>query len=122
MKNKIWSILAILLFVGFSNYSQGTPAAYTPRFRTVFTGLDRPILIRNAHDGSKRLFIVEQTGRIKVVQPGSSTPTVFLNLSSKIVVPVAAGDERGLLGLTFHPQFANNGKFYVDYTRAGDGT
>ena len=71
---------------------------------------------------SHRLFIVEQTGLIKVLQPGSNTPTVFLNLTGKILVPTATGDERGLLGLAFHPQFASNGKFYVDYTYAGDGT
>jgi glucose/arabinose dehydrogenase len=81
----------------------------------------RPVLLRNAKDGSRRLFIVQQTGIIKVLQPGAATPTDFINLSSKILVPVSTGDERGLLGLTFHPQFATNGKFYVNYTRAGDG-
>ena len=122
MHKRHWAGFFVSLFLVATSYSQGTPAPFTSRFKTVFTGLDRPVLIRNAHDGSKRLFIVEQTGRIKVVQPGSTTPTVFINLSSKIVVPVAVGDERGLLGMTFHPQFASNGKFYVDYTRASDGT
>jgi len=45
-----------------------------------------------------------------------------LDLSTKIFVPTSTSDERGLLGMTFHPQFASNGKFYVDYTRAVDGT
>ena len=44
-----------------------------------------------------------------------------MNIASKITVPTSSGDERGLLGLTFHPNFASNGKFYVDYTRSGDG-
>jgi glucose/arabinose dehydrogenase len=124
MKRLGISIFAVVvLFVLFSNLSaQGVPAPYTPRLQTFLTGLDRPILIRNAHDGSKRLFIVQQTGIIKVLQPGSNVPTNFINLSSKIVVPVSTGDERGLLGLTFAPDFATSGKFYVDYTRAGDGT
>lgn len=98
-----------------------TPAPYTMRLQPFLTGLSRPILIRNAADGSKRLFIVQQGGLIKVLQPGSTTPTDFINLSSKITIPVAATDERGLLGMTFHPQFAANGKFYVNYTRVGDG-
>ena len=97
-------------------------ADYAPRLETRFTGLDRPILIRNAHDGSQRLFIVEQTGRIKVVQPGATVPTLFLDLSSKSFVPVVTGDERGLLGMAFNPNFATNGKFYAYYIRASDGS
>ena len=120
MHTKIPFIIALLLSFSALLCAQGTPAPYTPRLQTMYAGLSRPILIRNAHDGSKRLFIVEQTGLIKVVQPGSSTPTVFLNLTGKIFVPASGSDERGLLGMTFHPQFATNGKFYVDYTRAGD--
>ncbi|MGH7784818.1 MAG: PQQ-dependent sugar dehydrogenase, partial [Candidatus Binatia bacterium] len=57
----------------------------------------------------------------KVLQPGSVTPTTFIDLSSKIFF-VGAGDERGLLGLAFHPNFSANGKFYVYYDRVGDGT
>ena len=112
------SVLTINMF------GQGVAAPYTSRLETFLpTGVvSRPVLLRNAKDGSRRLFIVQQTGIIKVLQPGAATPTDFINLSSKIVVPVSAGDERGLLGLTFHPQFATNGKFYVNYTRVGDGT
>ena len=96
--------------------------AYAARLQTRFTGLDLPILIRNAHDGSSRLFIVEQTGRIKVAQPGSSVATVFLDLSSKSFKPAFTGDERGLLGLAFNPNFATNGKFYAYYIRSTDGS
>ena len=92
-----------------------------PRLETRFTGLDRPILIRNAHDGSQRLFIVEQTGRIKVVQPGTSVPKLFIDLTSKSYIPVSSSDERGLLGLAFNPNFSTNGKFYAYYIRASDG-
>ncbi len=94
---------------------------YTIRLQPFLSGLSRPVLIRNAGDGSNRLFIVQQAGTVKVLQPGANSTTDFINLSSKITVPTATGDERGLLGLAFHPQFAANGKFYVDYTRAGDG-
>lgn len=112
---------AIIWLLPQSLAAQGIPAPFTSRLQTVFTGFSRPVLIRGAGDGSKRLFILQQAGVIRVVQPGSVTPTDFINLSSKITIPVGGGDERGLLGLAFHPQFGSNGKFYVNYTRVGDG-
>jgi glucose/arabinose dehydrogenase len=112
---------AICFFV-FTAFAQTPVSAYTARLQPFLTGLDRPILIRNAKDGSKRLFIVQQTGIIKVLQPGSVAPTTFINLTSKILIPTSAGDERGLLGMTFHPQFASNGKFYVYYNKVTDGS
>ena len=92
-----------------------TPSAIA--LEPVLSGLSSPLLVTNARDGSNRLFIVEQSGRIKVLQPGASTPTVFLDIASKIV----SGAERGLLGLAFHPQFSTNRRFFVDYTRLEDG-
>lgn len=83
----------------------------------VSTGLSSPVYVTNAHDGSNRLFIVEQNGIIKVLQPGQTTPTVFLNITSKVV---QNGGERGLLGLAFHPQYASNGRFFVYYTRSSN--
>ncbi|MFN0118928.1 MAG: PQQ-dependent sugar dehydrogenase [Blastocatellia bacterium] len=79
--------------------------------------LASPVLATNARDGSRRLFIVGQDGRIHVLQPGSLDPTVFLNISTKASI----GGERGLLGLAFHPRFSGNRRFFVNYTRAGDG-
>jgi len=112
--------LSALTTAAIVAYGQGTPAPYTPRLQPRVTGLSRPILVRHAGDGSKRLFIVQQTGLIKVLQPGASNATDFIDLSSRIFVPTSGGDERGLLGMTFHPQFATNGRFYTNYTRAGD--
>lgn len=118
---KFLTILGILVLLFSLAISATTPSPLTIRLQPFLTGLSRPVLIRNAGDGSKRLFIVQQAGIIKVVQPGSNTPTDFINLSSKITIPVIISDERGLLGLTFHPQFATNGYFFVNYTRAADG-
>ena len=115
-------VAALIILASTSVLSQGVPAPYTARIQTFLTGLSRPILIRSSPDNTKRLFIVQQAGIIKVLQPGTTTPADFINLSSKVVQPVSTGDERGLLGMTFHPQYATNGKFYVDYTRVGDGT
>jgi glucose/arabinose dehydrogenase len=84
----------------------------------VSSGISSPTFVGNAGDGSNRLFIVEQAGIIRVLQPGSSTPTVFLDIRTKVV----AGGEQGLLGLAFHPLYETNGRFFVFYTRAGDGT
>ena len=82
----------------------------------VLSGLNKPLYVTNAHDGSNRLFIVEQGGRIKVLQPGATAPTVFLDITPKVI----SGSELGLLGLAFHPQFATNRRFFVDYTRQPD--
>jgi glucose/arabinose dehydrogenase len=83
----------------------------------IVSGLSSPLFVGHAGDGTNRLFIVEQGGTIRVLQPGASTTTVFLNITSKVL----AGGERGLLGLAFHPQYISNGRFFVFYTRAGDG-
>jgi glucose/arabinose dehydrogenase len=80
-------------------------------------GLSDPVFVGHAGDGTNRLFIVEQTGAIKVLQPGASVPTTFLDISSKVL----SGGERGLLGLAFHPGYATNGRFFVFYTEPGDG-
>lgn len=83
----------------------------------VASGLSSPLLVTNAHDGSNRLFIVEQPGIILVMQRNGGQPTEFLNITDK----VAFGGERGLLGLAFHPKFAENRRFFVNYTREADG-
>ncbi|NIO72348.1 MAG: hypothetical protein GTN71_25825, partial [Anaerolineae bacterium] len=83
----------------------------------VASGFDQPVQVTHAGDGSNRLFVVEQSGQIRIIKNGEVLPTPFLDLSSLI----SYGGERGLLGLTFHPNYENNGYFYVNYTRAGDG-
>ncbi|TDE16677.1 PQQ-dependent sugar dehydrogenase [Dyadobacter psychrotolerans] len=74
-----------------------------------------PVDIQTAPDGSNRLFVVEQAGTIKVFQntAGVQTSSTFLDIKSK----VTSGGERGLLGMTFHPDFKTNGYFYVNYTQ-----
>jgi glucose/arabinose dehydrogenase len=80
-------------------------------------GLQNPVDIANARDGSGRLFIVEQPGRIRVAKNGQLTAAPFLDLTAL----VQFGGEQGLLGLAFHPQFRDNGLFFVNYTRRPDG-
>jgi glucose/arabinose dehydrogenase len=114
---RFFTILGILLLLSGLSVLATTPSPLTIRLQPYISGLNSPLLLTNARDGSKRVFVVQQYGIIKVVQPGSNVPTDFLNISSKIV----AGGEQGLLGLAFHPQFAANGYFFVNYTRKGDG-
>jgi hypothetical protein len=84
----------------------------------VLSGLSSPVGVFNANDETNRLFILEQTGKIKVLQPGATTTTDFLNVTTLI----SSGGERGLLGLAFHPQYRNNGRFFIYYTKTGDGS
>ena len=84
----------------------------------VTSGIANAVFVGNAGDGSNRLFIEQQNGRISVLQPNSSTPTTFLDISAKVLF----NGEQGLLGLAFHPLYSVNGRFFVFYTRAGDGT
>jgi glucose/arabinose dehydrogenase len=78
----------------------------------VASGLQLPVDIQNADDGSGRLFIVEKPGRIRILQNGQLLPTPFLDISSEVR---SSGSEQGLLGLAFHPDCAQNGLFFVNY-------
>ncbi len=75
-------------------------------------GLDRPVAITHAGDGTGRLFISEQGGAIRIHDGSQLLPTPFLDISSI----VSCCGERGLLSAAFHPQYATNGFFYVFYT------
>ena len=83
----------------------------------VTSGLSYPDFVTTPAGDTARLFVVEQTGAIRVVQHDSLLPTPFLNLTGHI----GFGGERGLLSMAFHPSYASNGHFYVYYTNpAGD--
>jgi glucose/arabinose dehydrogenase len=85
----------------------------------VVTGLQRPVAVRNAGDGSSRLFVVEQPGRIRIVDGKVLRTQPFLDISARV------GDtssEQGLLGLAFHPDYKSNGRFFVNYTDLGGDT
>ena len=84
----------------------------------VADGLASPIGIVHAPDGSGRLYVLEQAGRVRVIEPdGSLRPAPFLDLSGRLL----SGGERGLLGMAFHPDYARNRRFFVHYSRTGDG-
>ncbi|HEU4585406.1 MAG TPA: PQQ-dependent sugar dehydrogenase [Gemmatimonadaceae bacterium] len=83
----------------------------------VATGLSSPLYL-TAPAGDARLFVVEKTGAIRIVKDGVLLPTPFLDLSDA----VSAGSEQGLLSMAFHPDYATNGFFYVDYTDVDGNT
>ena len=112
MKNThflFWLLLSLI--ISFKGFSQDVDLeVYT-------TGLDQPVDIQNA--GDDRLFIVEQEGRIRIIDANKellSEP--FLNITNRVL---SSGNEQGLLGLAFHPDYENNNYFYVNYTR-GSGS
>ncbi|MFN6947216.1 MAG: PQQ-dependent sugar dehydrogenase [Cytophagaceae bacterium] len=101
--------------LGFSSYGQQED------FPRVFTGLsfDKPTHLTHSGDGTDRIFVLEQAGKIKVFQNSEEVREahVFLDIKNK----VRSGGEQGLLGLAFHPDFKKNKHFYINYTAQEDG-
>jgi len=93
----------------------GDQGAVTIRLDKIVGGLESPLLLTNAHDGSNRMFVLQKAGKILIIKNGQLIPTPFLDLSSKMIKVSSVYDERGLLGLAFHPNYAQNGRFYVYY-------
>lgn len=82
-------------------------------WQPVASGLTRPVGLTPANDGSGRLFIVEQPGVIRVLLGGALLAEPFLDIRERVG---SVGNEQGLLGLAFHPRYADNRFFYVNYT------
>jgi glucose/arabinose dehydrogenase len=93
------------------------PNAITISLKQVVGTFSQPVLVTSARDGSRRTFVVEQTGLVKIIKGGVVLAKPFLDARSLI----STGGEQGLLGMAFHPSFKTNGKVYVNYTnRAGN--
>jgi glucose/arabinose dehydrogenase len=97
--------------------SAGLGASFDPSGQTVdsevaVAGFVAPTDVANAGDGSGRLFVVEQAGRVRVVKDRAIAGEPFLDITNE----VASGGERGLLGLAFHPDYPTDPRFFVDYT------
>jgi glucose/arabinose dehydrogenase len=109
----------LLMLIGCADVP-GSPADPPPdggvKLEEVVSGLESPVFL-TAPAGDARLFVVEQPGRIRVVENGRLLPEPFLDLTDQ----VKYGGEQGLLSVAFHPDYARNGYLYVDYTD-GNGT
>lgn len=123
-KKRFWSIFLIIIII----ISVTVPivliitSSNLPFFRVAnaFPNLSfsYPVGLYHSPDSSNRLFVVEQEGVIRVFNnsPESTTSEVFLDIRSQVTF----GGEQGLLGLAFHPNFTQNGYFYIDYTTGGN--
>ena len=113
------SALASLLILS----ATGAEAAEAPkvRFEKLYPGLEveRPVSVQIPADGTQRRFLVEQTGKIKLLPSDESAASakVFLDLTDSI--GVERDFEEGVLGLAFHPQYAENGRFFATFSRQG---
>ena len=125
---QVWVFVLAVLWVSCGGgYSSPTTPAPNPipqpstpsvKLTSLVTGLSGPVDLQIADDNSGRMFVVEQAGRVRIISNGAVLPTSFLDISS-MVSP--GGGELGLLGITFHPDFAHNPRFYVNYTQTLGG-
>ncbi len=95
------------------HYRSDFPAPNLYTWSAIASGFVQPVDIQNAHDGSHRLFVVEKPGRIRILANFLPLPDPFLDIRDRVG---DTGLEQGLLGLAFHPNFKQNGYFYVNYT------
>jgi glucose/arabinose dehydrogenase len=122
-------LLATSLLVAQQLSAQTIP---DPEMRIYKTGFSAPLAVRNAGDGSNRLFVVEQGGAIKIIDSNANTLTTnFLTVNSSLSCTwngatstpgFTSGGERGLLGLAFHPGYATNRRFFINFTDVNGDT
>lgn len=96
------------------------PSGAAPKLKLtpVVNGLERPIYVTSEPSDATRLYVVEQTGFIKLIKNGALESEPFLDATSLINDPDYPQDEKGLLGLAFHPSYAQNGRFFIYYNAA----
>lgn len=106
----------LFIFISFllSTCNEMKPISFSLEEAFPYLAFSNPVDLQSPRDGSNRLFVVEQQGRIIVFENNRNTNTkkIFLDITDR----VSWGGEMGLLGLAFHPQFSSNGYFYVNYT------
>ncbi len=113
------AIMLVTLAIGTAGAAQAADIdAPGIELLPVASGFEDPVLVTTAPGAPDTLYVVEQPGRIRVVDGDGPAPgPPFLDITAD----VSFGGERGLLGLAFHPDYADNGRLFVDYTRASDG-
>jgi len=115
--HRLLLLFAVLFFSGCTLNTNPNDATGEVIVETAFPNLTftRPVDLQHPGDGSNRLFVVEQSGVISVFENDSpvQSQSTFLNIEDRVN---DSGNEEGLLGLVFHPEYEQNGYFYVDYT------
>ncbi len=109
---KLNSILIVILFLFLFRHNSNAQTVIVRAFPNLV--FSNPVDIQNSADSTNRIFIVEQKGNIKVFNNNDNVTVAddFLNIENQVLY----GGEQGLLGLAFHPNYKNNGYFYIDYT------
>lgn len=118
VRAKYWLVasVAAVMLLGLMPAAAQEGENYSVGVELVAEGMAAPTALTSAHDGSGRLFVADQTGKIWIIsQDGQTMADPFLDLTGLIVPLNAQYDERGVLGLAFHPDYANNGRFFVYY-------
>ena len=119
-KSFLW--LFVIIFLQFSilpscKKNDTTQGPFAPDLKLVLDNLVSPLTVLETPDATKRLFVVDQIGKVWIVDStGTKMPNPFIDISSKMVALNPQYDERGLLGFAFHPGFKTNGRFFVFYT------
>ena len=111
--------LCLLASAGIGALLAASPANADVKIKLeeVASGLTHPLAMVSIPDGSGRKAVIEQTGQVRIIDArGRLLPDPFLNIESKIVRLHHFFDERGLLGIAFHPNYRENGKFYIAYS------
>ncbi len=111
-----WALAGFLAMLAGAPSVLGGPAVPPIRLQSVASGLESPVYVTHAGDGSSRLFVVEQAGVIRIIRNGRLLARPFLDVRSRVI----SGGEMGLLSVAFHPQYASNGRFFVNYTANTD--
>jgi len=106
------ALIVVILLAPTAANAAVVPASIHLDLTPVASGLSSPLLVTHAGDGSDRLFVVEQTGKVRIVKGGDLQSASFIDISRS----VSGGGEQGLLGLAFHPSYEINGKVYLSYT------
>ena len=107
------AVLVLASQVAVAQVEEGT---ITVELELVAEGLTAPVSVTHAGDGTGRLFVVDQAGLIRVIRDGALLSEPFLDLTGEIVAVNPFFDERGVLGVAFHPDYADNGRFFVRYS------
>lgn len=123
MQSTIMIACLLILYYGCKKNDDDDMPAKTPDMQLVADNMVSPLGVVSVPDQSNRLFVIDQAGKIWVIgADGKKINTPFLDVSSKLVTLNPGYDERGLLGLAFHPDYKTNGRFFIYYTlppRAG---
>src|SRR5262245_8620245 len=115
---KIFStgILISAVLILFSFHIQNKNPHVSIKLKLISKGFTSPVGMASPKDGTNRIFVIEQGGKIKIIQNGVLLPAPFINLSQKLDGLNVAYSEKGLLGLAFHPGYKNNRRFFVYYS------